>query len=89
MLVGSNDSEVDYVLNWKYEHYQEFKVLLVFWLMFALTKNGIAPISGNLYSHEIIGCSAESNKTAALVPRAFTFVPYNLNRLDIISHRLW
>src|SRR5699024_1169887 len=35
----------------------------------------------DLYNREIIGYSAGSNKTAALVQRAFASVPYNLSRL--------
>lgn len=79
-----NESEVGNVLNREFDQDQELKVVVSDLTYVRVDKKWhYICILVDLYNREIIGYSADPNKTVALVQRAFTSVPYNLNRLEI------
>jgi len=79
-----NESEVEKVLNREFDQDQVLKVVVSDLTYVRVDKKWhYICILINLYNCEIIGYSAGPNKTVALVQRAFTSVPYNLNRFEI------
>lgn len=79
-----NESEIGNVLNRKFNQEKELKVIVsdLTYVRVGHKWHYICVLV-DLYNREIIGHSAGSQKTAALVQRAFASVPYNLNRLEL------
>lgn len=79
-----NESEVGNVLDREFSQDQELKVVVsdLTYVRVAQKWHYICLLV-DLYNREIIGYSAGPNKTAILVQRAFSSVPYNLNRLEL------
>src|SRR5699024_2668388 len=79
-----NESEVGNLLNREFNQDQELKVVVSDLTYVRVDQKWhYICILVDLYNREIIGYSAGSNKTAALVQRAFASVTYILDQLDI------
>src|SRR5699024_10830161 len=80
-----NESEVGNLLNREFNQDQGLKVVVSDLTYVRVDQKWhYICILVDLYNPEIIGYSAGSNKTAALVQRAFASVRYNLNQLEIL-----
>lgn len=72
-----NESEIGNVLNREFEReFEQDEALKV-------VVSDLTYVRVDLYNREIIDYSSGPNKTAALVQRAFTSVPYNLSELQL------
>ncbi|SFK74439.1 putative transposase [Marinilactibacillus piezotolerans] len=84
MKSSVNESETANVLNRKFNQEKELTVI-VSDLTYVRVKQRwhYICVLVDLYNREIIGYSSGPNKNAELVQRAFSTVPYNLNRLEL------
>ena len=78
-----NESEIGNTLNRKFNQDEELKVIVsdLTYVRVQQEWHYICVLI-DLYNREIIGHRAGPHKTAELVQKAFTSVPYNLNRLE-------
>ena len=83
MKKSCNESEVGNVLNREFK--QDTLKVVVSDLTYVRVKDkwNYICVFVDLHNREIIGQSAGPNKTADLVHRAFAFVPYDLNEINL------
>lgn len=84
MKTTCNESEIGNTLDRKFDQDQELRVIVSDLTYVRVKQNWhYICVLVDLYNREIIGHSAGSHKSAALVQRAFATVKYNLNRLEL------